>query len=101
MKSNSTDLNSLRNGAMLILSLGLLATAPLRADLNADLAFTAFQNVDVNAMAGGTILQARGGLLAFQRGITSQSLFIIDASPGAVQDKLIHWNPASHSELKV
>jgi hypothetical protein len=95
------SLKCLRAGALLILGLGILVAAPLRADLNGDLAFTAFSNVDVNAMAGGAILQARGSLLSFPRGITSQSLYIIDAAPGDVQSKLIHWNPARHSELKV
>ena len=102
MKSpHLTPLKSLRAGALLILGLGIIAAAPLRADLNSDLAFTAFSNVDVNAMAGGTVLQARGGLLSFPRGITSQSLYIIDAAPADVQSKLIHWNPARHPELKV
>jgi hypothetical protein len=90
-----------RAGALLILGLGIFAAAPLRADLNGDLAFTAFSNVDVNALAGGAVLQARGGLLSFPRGITSQSLYIIDALPADVQQKLIHWNPAGHPELKV
>lgn len=90
---------SLRRSVFPILVLSLLA--PLRADLNNDLAFSAFSNVDLNNLAGGTVLQARGGLLSFQRGITSQSLYIIDAAPGEVQGKLIHWNPASHPELKV
>jgi len=92
-------LPSLRACALLVL--GLVAAAPLRADLNSDLAFTAFSNVDVNSMAGGTVLQARGGLLSFPRGITTQSLYIIDAAPPDVAGKLVHWNPASHSELKV
>jgi hypothetical protein len=52
-------------------------------------------------MAGGAVLQARGNLLSFPRGITSQSLYIIDAAPGDVAGKLVHWNPANHSELKV
>jgi hypothetical protein len=80
--------------------LGLIA-APLRADLNSDLAFTAFQNVDVNALAGGTVLQARGGLITFPRGITTQSLYIIDAQPTDVQKKLVNWDVASHADLKV
>ena len=104
MNPNSTPLNSLhsfRKGTLLILSLGLCAIAPLHADLNADLAFSAFQNVDVNALAGGAILQARGGLLTFPRGITSQSLFIINAAPADVAHKLVTWNPQSHPELKV
>jgi hypothetical protein len=94
-------MKSLRASALLILGLGIFAASPLRADLNSDLAFSAFINVDVNAMAGGTILQARGGLLNFPRGITSQSLYIIDAAPADVASKLVHWNPARHPELKV
>lgn len=95
-----TSMPSLRASALL-LSLTLAIAAPLRADLNADLAFTAFQNVDVNSLASGIVLQARGPLTTFPRGITTQSLYIIDALPPDVQSKLIHWNPASHPELKV
>ncbi|HEV3272090.1 MAG TPA: hypothetical protein VGZ93_07910 [Candidatus Methylacidiphilales bacterium] len=84
-----------------ILGLGILTAAPVRADLNSDLAFSAFSNVDVNALAGGAVLQARGGLLTFPRGITSQSLYIIDALPPDVAHKLTHWDPASHPVLKV
>jgi hypothetical protein len=84
-----------------LVALGLLMVAPLRADLNSDLAFTAFHEVDLNSLAGGTVLQARGGLISFPRGITSQSLFIIDAAPADVARKLITWNPATHAELKV
>ncbi len=74
---------------------------PVRADVGSDLAFSAFPSPDLNALAGGQVLQARGGLIEFQRGITTQSLYIIDAQPAAVQDKLAHWNPAIHPELKV
>jgi hypothetical protein len=81
--------------------LALLIAAPLRADLNSDLAFTSFQNVDVNSLAGGTVLQARGGLITFPRGITTQSLYIVDAQPTDVQKKLVNWDVASHSDLKV
>jgi hypothetical protein len=72
-----------------------------RADINSDLAFSAFPAPDLNALAGGQVLQARGGLIDFQRGLTTQSLYIIDAAPAAVQDKLAHWSPSSHPELKV
>jgi hypothetical protein len=95
-----TPMHSLRASA-LILTVVLAAAVPLRADLNADLAFTAFQNVDVNSLASGTVLQARGPLTTFPRGITSQSLLIIDAQPADVAAKLVHWNPAAHSDLKV
>jgi len=94
-------LTTLQKSLLLTLGLGSFLAAPLRADLNSDLAFSAFTNVDVNSLAAGNVLQARGGLLNFARGITTQSLYIIDAAPGDVQAKLIHWDPATHSELKV
>ncbi len=81
--------------------LALLAAAPARADLNSDLAFSAFQNVDLNALAGGQVLQARGGLLSFPRGISTQSLYLLNAQPAEVAYKLAHWNPATHPELDV
>ena len=84
-----------------IVSAVMLAIVPAHADLNSDLAFTAFQNVDINALAGGTVLQARGGLMTFQRGISSQSLLIIDAAPADVAKKLLTWNPSTHAALKV
>ena len=89
------------HAAGLLFALGLLTVIPSRADVNSDLAFSAFPTVDLNALAGGQVLQARGGLIDFQRGITTQSLYLIDAQPAAVQEKLIHWNPANHHELKV
>jgi hypothetical protein len=79
----------------------LLAAAPLRADVNSDIAFTAFHDVDVNSLASGTVLQARGGLITFPRGITTQSLYIVDAQPTDVQKKLVNWNVAGHADLKV
>jgi hypothetical protein len=91
----------MKSSLILSCGLALILGAPLRADLNSDLAFTAFQNVDVNALAGGTVLQARGPIMAFPRGITSQSLFIIDAQPADVAKKLTTWNPQTHADLKV
>lgn len=85
----------------ILLIVALVLTVPLRADTNSDLAFSAFQNVDVNALAGGQVLQARGPIMTFPRGITSQSLFVINATPADVAKKLCTWSPSSHSELKV
>jgi hypothetical protein len=91
----------LKNSILLMLGTGLLAAVPLRADLTSDLAFTAFSNVDVNAMAEGKVLQVRGPLLNFQRGIVAQSLYILNATPSEVQRKLVDWNPATHPKLEV
>jgi hypothetical protein len=97
----SSILQTFHTGPLILLALGVLLGAPLRADLNSDLAFTSFRDVDLNSLASGTVLQARGGLITFPRGITSQSLYIIDALPPDVQSKLIHWNPVEHPDLKV
>jgi hypothetical protein len=91
----------LRNACLLIAGVALVGASPAHADLNSDLAFTDFSNVDINALAGGQVMQMRGPMLEFQRGITAQSLFIINAEPATVQQKLVHWDPAAHSELKV
>ena len=85
----------------LLVLLAALAAGPARADVAGDLAFTAFPNADLNAMAGGKVMQARGGLIEFQRGLTSQALFLVPQPLAAVQAKLVTWNPAAHSELQV
>ncbi len=92
-------MNTLYKPALLFLS--LILVGPVRADLNSDLAFSAFQDVDLNGLAGGKVLQARGGLINFQRGITAQALYVIDAPLAEVQTKLLNWNPANHPELEV
>jgi hypothetical protein len=86
---------------LLSLALGPMAVPFAQASTASDLAFTDFANADVNSLANGQVLQARGGLLDFQRGISSQSLYLIDAPVDMVRQKLTSWNPATHSELKV
>lgn len=83
-----------------VLLLSMLS-GPARAQAPGDLAFTDFPHADVNALAGGQVQQQRGGLIDFQRGLTSQALYLIDAPVATVQAKLSTWNPASHPELKV
>jgi hypothetical protein len=85
----------------LLLLAALLLAPPAFADISPDLAFTAFANADINSMTNGQVLQARGGLIDFQRGITSQSVYILDAAPADVQKKLVTWDPAAHPELQV
>jgi hypothetical protein len=89
---------SLRSGVAVFL-LGSFATLSAHADPN--LGFTAFAGADLSSLADGKMLQARGGLIDFQRGVTAQSLYFIEAPPQTVEDKLSTWNPATHSELQV
>ena len=103
MKYPRLSTTLLRRHALLVLGMATLVAAPARADINSDLAFTAFAGtaVDLNALASGTILQARGPIMTFSRGITSQSLFVVDAAPADVAAKLTRWSPSRHPELKV
>jgi hypothetical protein len=94
-------MSPLVKSTFLSLAIGSMAISAGRADTSADLAFTDFGNANVDSLASGQVLQARGGLLDFQRGITSQALYVIDAPVDTVRQKLTSWNPASHSELKV
>lgn len=98
---NTSILPSSFRTTFLLLGLTALFTLPTRADVNSDLAFSAFKSVDLNSLDSGTVMQARGGLINFPRGITTQSLYIIHATPADVASKLVHWNPATHSNLKV
>jgi hypothetical protein len=86
---------------LLCLTLGALLVPRAGADTAGDLAFTDFPTADVNSLTSGQVLQARGGLLDFMRGISAQSLYLIDAPVETVRQKLTSWNPATHSELKV
>lgn len=81
--------------------LALAAISPAVADVNSDLAFSAFGNIDLNRLANGQVLQSRSGLMEFQHGISTQSLYVIDATPADVEARLANWNASTHSELKV
>jgi hypothetical protein len=81
-----------------LLSFGLVATL-VHADPN--LGFTAFAGANLSPLANGQVLQARGGLIEFERGVTAQSLYFIAQPPQAVEQKLEAWDPANHSELDV
>jgi hypothetical protein len=89
---------SFRSGVAVLL-LGLFSVPSVQADPN--LGFSAFAGQDLTPLADGKVLQARGGLIDFERGVTAQSLYFIEAPPQVVEDKLATWNPASHSELQV
>jgi hypothetical protein len=81
--------------------LGLLLAAPLRADVDPDLAFSDFAATDLNTLADGQVLQKSSGLLNFPRGISTQALYLVDAPPQQVAAIRGHFNPSGHADLKV
>lgn len=81
-------------------SLSLALLAPL-AHADPNLGFTAFAGADLTPLANGQVLQARGGLIQFERGVTAQSLYFLEQPTQAVEQKIEAWNPAHHPELDV
>lgn len=65
------------------------------------LAFSSVHDIDLDDLAGGSVKQQRNSMLSFARGVSAQSVFILNAPVSGVQDKLFNWNPASHPELEV
>ncbi len=71
-------MNLLIKSLLPALGLATLLASPLWADLSSDLAFSNFKDIDLNALAGGQVLQVKGGLVYFQRGIITQSLYVVE-----------------------
>ena len=81
-------------------ALAMVLTSPL-LQADPDLHWTAFAGKDLSPLANGQVLQERGGLIDFERGVTAQSLYFIEQPPMVVEQKLEAWNPANHKELNV
>jgi hypothetical protein len=64
-------------------------------------AFSAFKDVNLEKLAGGTILSARGATMSFPRGLAVESLYVVRKPLQKTVDFHRRWNPASHPELKV
>ncbi len=79
----------------ILLVIALALAAPLRADLNSDLAFSAFagQSIDLNALAGGQVLQARGPIMTFPRGITLAGAVRHRCRAGRCSQEALHLEP--------
>ncbi|MBA2585101.1 MAG: hypothetical protein H0U99_01280 [Chthoniobacterales bacterium] len=49
----------------------------------------------------GEVLNARGSLGNFPRGVYAESLYLVHASVEVAGNKLLHWNPSNHAQLEI
>jgi hypothetical protein len=87
-----------------LLSLGcLMVTATgSRAEPVAEVkGFSAFKDVNLEKLAGGTVQSARGGALSLQRGLAVENLYVVRKPLQKAVELHQKWNPVGHPELKV
>ncbi|MEA3211029.1 MAG: hypothetical protein QOE70_4086 [Chthoniobacter sp.] len=64
-------------------------------------AFSVFKNVDVNKLADGKAMMARGPTMNFARGLAIESCYVVRKPLAKTLDLHLRWNPLRHPELKV
>jgi len=74
----------------------------LQADPAADLkSFSVFKDVNLEKLASGTIMAARGAAMASPRDLAIETCYVVRKPLQKTADLHVQWNPARHSELKV
>ena len=63
--------------------------------------FSDFPKIDVKKLLDGDILSARGPLMKFPNGISSQLVFAVPATPAQTVKRFQTWNPKRYPALKV
>ncbi|PTY03385.1 hypothetical protein DB346_05755 [Verrucomicrobia bacterium LW23] len=91
--------------AAALLAIAALAATPstaTAADPAAELSgFSSFRDFKLDSVAGGTVLTRPSPLMAFTRGISVQSAFVIQAPVKDVARGLTTWSGVRHGDLKV
>ncbi len=94
----------LRGGVFALLTLLALGwpSALRAAEPVAELgSFSAFPQLDLNKLAGGKVLTARGALADSPRDLSVQAVYLVPAPVGKTVELHRQWDPARHPELKV
>src|SRR5271156_3257837 len=72
------------------------------ADPIADLAsFSSFKEVNIEKLAGGAPLAARGLAMSFPRGLAVESCYVVRKPLAKTAELHLQWNPLQHQELRV
>jgi hypothetical protein len=80
--------------------LGQLGTA--KADPISDLrSVSVFKDADLNKLASGDVLAARGPAMSLARGLSVQSAYLVRAPLKTTVSLQQQWNPLRHPELKI
>jgi hypothetical protein len=73
-----------------------------RADPAAELAsFSAFKEVNIEKLAGGAAMVARGTAMNFPRGLAVESCYVVRKPMAKTAELHLQWSPLKHPELKV
>lgn len=83
---------------MLVLAVPAVATADPLAELAAN---SAFKEVNLDKLAGGTVQITRGPVMGFARGLAVESVYVVRKPVAATAQLHVQWNPNKHPELKV
>jgi hypothetical protein len=98
LQKTLTDLFSLTSLALLALLPPTSALAEPHGDLAA---FSAFKDIKIESLAGGTVKAARGPAMNFPRGLAVESCYVVKKPLGKAAELHLQWTPAQHPELKV
>ncbi len=80
----------------------VFAAAARAADPLAELAsFSAFKEVNLDKLAGGAVMAARGATMSFPRGLAVETAYVIRKPLARAAEFHLQWNPGRHPELKV
>ena len=63
--------------------------------------FSVFGKIDLSRLAGGEIKTAAGPPMSTDRFLSVQSCFVVPQPPGKVLERMRHFDPTAHRELKV
>ena len=85
------------------ISLAMLALAArAHADPLAELAaFSSFKNVNLDKLASGSVMAARGPAMSFPRGLAVESCYVVRKPLQKAVELHKEWSPLKHPELKV
>jgi hypothetical protein len=76
--------------------------AAVNADPITDLrSLSVFKDADLNKLAGGDVLAAKGPTMSFARGLSVESAYVVRAPVKTTVSLQQQWNPTRHPELKV
>src|SRR5215210_5080052 len=80
----------------------LVVSRSARADATAELAkFSVFLQVDLQKLAAGKVVVARGPAMSFPRDLAVQALYVVPAPISRAFELHKQWEPTRHPELKV
>jgi hypothetical protein len=80
----------------------LASSATVQADPLADLkSFSAFKEVNLEKLASGTVLAARGAAMSSPRDLAVESCYVVRKPLQKAGELHLQWSPARHPQLKV